>query len=460
MRTIEKTRQSRNSMDRRSFLKASTSSAVLASVAASPIGHATVAGASGSSRALASEIVFTKDEYRVRWERVQAAMANAGYENLLVWQRSASTYDKVGDVYWLTNFQIPGTGQDPPNDLLDEPWTFAAVLIRKGQEPELHIGLAPEELGVDVSTIVYGKLVSHTPRMMLKFAEYLNAERIEGRVAVVGDDVLPGKFDRVLRGHTPQIDWVSHDDFLEGPQLIKSARELEAYRIGGNLVAAALNTAMEAMIAGERECDAAARAAAVIIRGGGGFHRISVSHGAAQEFPLSNAYYGYSINPARPGDLVTVWIYGPLFAGYWMDPGRTSICGKRRSPARSALVENCAALVDEMVKAVVPGTTARDVGIRWAEIARKGDYWDERGVADLFGHGLATSFPSFVIPAGDTETGPFGLKRLKEPIKPGMVLTAEAFLKRPGAGFAGFERNFIVTETGTELLDKNPMLYW
>jgi hypothetical protein len=41
----------------------------------------------------------------------------------------------VGDVYWLTNFYTNGTGQDPLSEELDEPWTFAAVLIRKGMSP-------------------------------------------------------------------------------------------------------------------------------------------------------------------------------------------------------------------------------------------------------------------------------------------------------------------------------------
>jgi Xaa-Pro dipeptidase len=59
------------------------------------------------------EMFFTKSEYCDRWQRVQAAMAEAGYENLLVWQRSAGTYDKIGDVYWLTNFHTYGTGQEP-----------------------------------------------------------------------------------------------------------------------------------------------------------------------------------------------------------------------------------------------------------------------------------------------------------------------------------------------------------
>ena len=95
--------------------------------------------------------------------------------------------------------------------------------------------------------------------------------------------------------------------------MIKSPRELEAYRTAGTLVSNALTSAMEAMIAGERACEAAARAAAVIMRGGGGFHRISICRGAAMmKSPLSYDFYGYNMNAAETGDLFTVWIYGPI----------------------------------------------------------------------------------------------------------------------------------------------------
>jgi len=454
----ENTHENRTSMDRRAFMRSSTSSALLASVTASSFGNTPAARRSRPYSGPDPEIFFTQDEYRARWERVQAAMAAAGYENLLVWQRSASAYDRVGDVYWLTNFYTNGTGQDPLSEELDEPWAFAAVLIRKGREPELHIGLTDES--IDAAKIFCGKIVTHTPHMTIKLAEYLRAERIEGKVAVVGDDVLPGRFDRVLRSNTPQIEWVSAETFLEGPQMIKSPRELEAYRTAGSLVTAALTSAMEAMIAGERACEAAARAAAVLMRGGGGFHRISISHGPAMKSPLSYDFYGYNTKAPAPGDLVTVWIYGPVFAGYWLDPGRTSVCAKRPSPAQRELVENCARLVDDMVKAVAPGLTTRELGIRWAEIARKARYFDEEAGDELFGHGLSTSFPAYVLPMGDTEVGPFGYKRMQGPLKPGMVLAAEAFLRRPGLGAPGFENNFIVTATGAEVLDKTPMLFW
>jgi Xaa-Pro dipeptidase len=173
------------------------------------------------------------------------------------------------------------------------PYTFSAVLIRKGHEPELHIGLSEDDF--DASRVVCGKLVSHQAPMMLTFADYLRAAGVQGRVAIVGDDVLPGMYDRVLRQLTrPRSSGCRKNSCSVKPQMIKSARELEAYRTGGELATAGLTAAMEALIAGESECEAAARAAAAIIRGGGGFHRIDINHGAfSHRYPVEQ-------RPLRP----------------------------------------------------------------------------------------------------------------------------------------------------------------
>jgi Xaa-Pro dipeptidase len=405
---------------------------------------------------------FTRSEYRERWDRVQAAVAAAGYESLLVWQRSAGTYDKIGDVYWLTNFHTFGTGQGPATrPEFGEPYAFSAVLIRKGQEPELHIGLAEED--IDVSRIVCGKVVSHPPPMMVTFAEYLRSAGIEGPLAVVGDDVLPGMYDRVLRHHTPQIEWVSKEQLLVGPQMIKSPRELEAYRAGGELVTAALIAAMEAMIAGERESEAAARAAAALMRGGGGFHRIDVNHGRfSEKYFLSRDLYGHNRSAPSPGDVFTVWIYGPIFEGYFMDPGRTGVCANRPTHAQRSLVEDCAQIVNGMVDVVVPGTTARALGRKGEELSRRVGYFDFPPPISfpILGHHLGVSVPPLLIPFGDVEAGELGYQSIEEPLKAGMVLGIEAFLAREGVGVAGFERNIIVTDSGAEVLDKTPMFFW
>ncbi len=52
------------------------------------------------------------------------------------------------------------------------------------------------------------------------------------------------------------------------------------------------------------------------------------------------------------------------------------------------------------------------------------------------------------------------MRKAPDPNRAGNAgLSAEAFLNRPSLGTAGFENNFIVTESGAELLDKNSMLY-
>ncbi|MGH7930106.1 MAG: M24 family metallopeptidase, partial [Candidatus Binatia bacterium] len=381
---------------------------------------------------------FSQEEYVARWAKVQAAMQDRGYENLIVWQRSAGTYDRVGDVYWLTNFKANGTGQDPASEEYCAPFTFAAVLFRKGREPELHFGMPDDELAlaVDPSTVVCGKLVTHEKGLMRGLSEYLAREGIEGRVAVVGDDVLPGMYDRILRRHTLQIQWVSDETFLYEPQSVKSPRELEAFRTAGEIITKALTSAMEAMIGGKTAARAAAGAAEIIIGAGGGFHRIDINHGPASErLILSNDLYGYSAKAAAPGDFIRIWIYGPIFEGYWLDPGRTAICGNQPTAAQKALIDATVEIVDRIVDAAVPGRTLQEVGVIGAEVAKKICAADHELGSHLFGHGLSTNFSGQTIPVGDQPPS-WDLPTTDLPIAPGMVLASEAFLTHPGIGLA------------------------
>jgi len=89
----------------------------------------------------------------------------------------------------------------------------------------------------------------------------------------------------------------------------------------------ALNVAMQAMIAGERACEAAGRAAAVIMSGGGGFHRISIEHGPAMRSSLSKDFYGYNMSAPRKR--------------YWSNAAQTvSTKWSKRSPPASARAGN------------------------------------------------------------------------------------------------------------------------
>ncbi len=403
--------------------------------------------------------LFAPEEYRARWARVDQAMAAGGYDHLLIWQRGAGTFDRVGDVFWLTNFVMNGSGQDPASEEYGAPYTFSAVLIRRGREPELHVGLPAADM--ELTHVVCGTVVSHPDNLITGLARYLRTQGIEGRVAVVGDDVLPGMYDRLLRLHTPQIDWHADETLLLGAQTVKSSRELEAYRMAGELVTRSLTSACEALLVGESSAEAASRAAAILLRAGGGFHRIDIHHGPATEHRVVSAdLYGYQTTPPAAGEVVRIWIFGPIFQGYWLDPGRSLICGNQPSRAQRALLEGAVEVVDALVAAMRPGVTPRQLGVLGEALARKHGYFDHPQLkVPLFGHGLGTNFMPNLIPIGGGDPGPTGPLCYDAPLKAGMVMAAEIFLTHPGIGTAGFEQNLIVTDAGPELLTRTPMLF-
>src|SRR4029077_18040787 len=123
-------------------------------------------------------LYFTADEYRDRWRRVDQAMSAGGYATLIVWQRGAGSFDRLRDVYWLTNFVMNGSGQDPASEEIGAPYTFCAVLMRRDREPELHVGLPAEDL--DLSRVVCGEVIHHPGNLMTGLAAYLSAQGIEG----------------------------------------------------------------------------------------------------------------------------------------------------------------------------------------------------------------------------------------------------------------------------------------
>jgi Xaa-Pro aminopeptidase len=401
---------------------------------------------------------FQPDEYRGRWARVWNSMQAKGYEWLLVWQRGAGAYDRVGDVFWLTRFVMNGSGQDPASEEYGAPYTFSAVLMRRGSEPELHVGLPEAEL--DLSGVACGRVVSHAQNLMQGLAQHLAAAGVEGRVALVGDDVLPGLYDRQLRRATPQIEWRSDETLLLAAQRIKTHAELEVFRRAGALVTEALTALVEALRAGTSSAEAAARAAAALVRGGGGYHRIDIHHGAAAERTIvSQNLYGYDTALPRTGELARAWIFGPILEGYWLDPGRTVTCGAASTEAQRNLLAGCVEVVDGIVRAMKPGITPRELGALGAQLARRHGYFDHPQPRVPLGHGLSTNFIPYTIPMGEGDPDPSGAFQYDEPLAAGMVMASELFLTHPGVGTAGFEQNVIITPDGCELLTRTPMLY-
>ena len=52
------------------------------------------------------------EEYEARWARVERSMIDRGYDVAVVWSRSGGTFDRCGDVLYLSNYVSTESGQD------------------------------------------------------------------------------------------------------------------------------------------------------------------------------------------------------------------------------------------------------------------------------------------------------------------------------------------------------------
>ena len=391
---------------------------------------------------------FPVDEYHDRWDRVDRRMAEAGFETAVVWGRTGGSYERCGDVLYLTNFYGTGSGQG-----YDTPYTnarsFSAVILRAGETPELQ---ADEPW--PRTDLISTDRVAWSRDAIKAVADSLRASNVTGRVALVGTDFLPLKYWRQLASQTPGIEWVPLDDLVLEPRRIKSARELDCIREAGVIASRALDALIGGLLTGKSEAEAAGEAAREVYRGGGHIHMIPVSHGEMIEYFTSDPLAGFNHETPKDGDLVRGWAYGPMFQGYWLDPGRTAVVGRRPSNSQRELVETTASIVEQVIAAVRPGVSVMDtarLGERLtAEAGGEKDQAAEK--FPLFGHGNGLFFePPYISVQMGSENDIY---------EAGMVIGIEAFFARTGVGSAGFEQNLIVTDQGTELVTTSPMLWF
>lgn len=406
---------------------------------------------------------FPLEEYERRWAALDAELERLGYDTAVIWGRSGGSYDRAGSITYLTNFASHSSGQEWSSGDSAVGRSFAALLFRRGHEPELHI--AEPVLTAEPRYVATANIVEHLKDIGVGLADALREHGIEGRVAYLGDDFLPVQIHRTLTARTPQIEWVAEDFLLDDIQSRKSELELDLYRHAGEVSSTALTAFMQALIAGERQCDAAAKAASIIISECGGFQRLGCHTGSRAELAMwDNPFYGYSREHAEPGDMVRAWVYGPIQAGYWIDPGRCSTCGEPPA-ARKQLIETGVALTEYLIGEVRVGVTPRQIGVLGDRWVREQGLSEDMGGAiwDLYGHGLSTFWLAPIVPAHGAEkfVNGRGFQNVDKPFHAGQVFTIETFLRQPGVGTSTFEEVFIVGQDGVErLTDATPMLFW
>ena len=394
-----------------------------------------------------TSLYFPLDEYRLRWSRVEQEMKRRGIQAAVVWGRTSASFDRAGDIIYLTNYFSCTTGQG--GDISShKARTFCAAILQQGEVPELHADdpeLRPE--------LVSTNRVRNHPDPVESVIGALSGRGVSGPVAFAGSDFFPVKQWRRLVEANPEIEWEIHDDLVRTVRFIKTDRELDCFREGAEIINPAMDILMKRLIEGDSEAEAAGKAIGELVRRGGTYHKVVCAHGDTIQYTCSDPFTGYSTAAPSQGDMVRAFIIGPILQGYYFDPGRTAVVGNRPSSPQRALIEGCASIVDNLCDAIRPGRT-------FFEIGKLGDRLVEELGSDS--GGAAAQYPFYGHPNGlYFETPPYLSTvhdHLDAVVETNTVLGIEAFVAHDGVGTAGFEQNVIVGKNGVELLTTTPML--
>jgi Xaa-Pro dipeptidase len=392
--------------------------------------------------------LFPRDEYETRWRKIAADMEARGLAAALVWGRGGGSYDRCGDVLYLTNYYSCASGQEIDNPL-NTARAFSAVLLQPGQEPELII----DEPDPRRDLLATARTSGHA-NPIAAAADAVTQRGIDGPVALVGADFLPMKYWRDLQAATPGIAWVEDDGLVQRARRIKSRLELDRCRVAGEIASRALDVLMECLVGGICEAEAVGNAIASLRRDGAVCQMIPVAHGKHIARWTSEPFSGASLAVPAKGDLVRGWLDSIIYQGYWLDPGRTAVAGGRPNDDQKALIENCIAIVDGVIDAIRPGVSVH-------EVARTGDALSARyqvGASQmnaqwpLYGHGCGLYWEHPYI--GLT------MSHAEDVFDAGMVLGIEAFLQIDGIGTAAHEQNIIVLPDRNEIITTTADRWW
>ena len=395
--------------------------------------------------------IFEYDELVARAGRARALLDRDNLDALIV------TGDfSAGSNYFYLSGNLPRDFQ------LNYSRPHVMVLPRIG-EPFLWVyGINKENAKLQswVKDIVsYGPPFSGTALAEAMAERGLDRGRIGAEFGVDQRILMPYTEWRALEAASPNAEFVDASTLLWELRMIKSAPEIayiaECDRINGE----GLANAFGALKAGDSEMDVAREVSLALVAAGAYrppyAQTLIVSEAKSQALGHTARMLGplpdFLLNP---GEVLFV-DSGVVINGYWGEFNRMAVVGEpsadqtlRHSHIRSIVRRS----IDEALK---PGVTFRAI------IEKMASYYYDLGYGpEKIGNYLGKPFMHLCHGIGLTGSEPpFVRLDSDDVLKPGMVLSVEAYLPHNGMTY-GSEEDVVITETGAELLsDPDTGLY-
>ena len=265
------------------------------------------------------------------------------------------------------------------------------------------------------------------------------AELAPGAVSVGFEGSLAYAEVERLRGLAPAgVELVPVDGLVERLRVVKSPTEIAATRHASDILEQCYRDIAEGRLVGRTEAEVAWQIERTIREAG--FPGLSFD-------PIVAAGPNGALPHAEPGDrviqrgeLVVVDIGARGESGYCSDCTRTFAAGGAPDPAAA---EDYALVLDAQLAglgAVRPGAVGGAVDATAREVI------DAAGLGELFGHGLGHGTGLEVHEAPTLRKGS------EDVLEPGMLVTVEPGVYRPGAWGIRIEDHVAVTDAGHEII--------
>jgi Xaa-Pro aminopeptidase len=265
----------------------------------------------------------------------------------------------------------------------------------------------------------------------------------------IGIDTINLFVLEAMQKELPGAKFVDCDTLLRQTRLIKNAEEIKLMRHSSLCVDLGMQTAIESIQVGVRECELLGEAMRTMY--GCGMEISQCSSIVASGENLAPLTRFASDKQVQYGDLVFMDI-GGCFNGMFAEATRTACCGEPNDMQRRIAEAVYAAMV-AAVRSMKPGNTNDDVARATQSAYRKYDF-EQYALRTVLGHsiGLAGWEPPTL---GD----PAFTGSVFE-LKAGMIFSVEPTVivpDVPGGGGIRIEDEVLVTNSGPELLTRAPL---
>jgi Xaa-Pro aminopeptidase len=383
------------------------------------------------------------EEFTERRSRAVKAARARGLDGLLVCSRGGGTLDRYADVLYLTNFYT----HFPFIPDFEGNWSARAhtfLVLPTNEIPELLIDVPDDgRIRLGDGKVTYSDFVLDDTVEALK-----RAGLAEGRVGLVGSDVLTFAMLNKLKAALPSLTLVPADDVLTALRSIKSPAEIALLRRASEIGSRMIEAMMAAAEPGASHGEVVAAGLNHLVPAGGILYNSFMASGRGGDpsrFAKSNFPTWGSEKRLEKGDWIRLGISGAV-DGYVFDLARAKAVGSV-STRQVELFEAAIACIEETLKAIRPGATAGDLGAAGLnKQASLGFAID--GVFSAMGHGIGLGWDD-----------PWLARGVATPIVPNMVLSIERTISHDGY-LGDFEESVLVTADGYELITDATRRFW